>query len=445
MKNKLVRIAAISIMIVVVSVIVLYNLSQSSPSSDQTEVNSTLGKTIYDSRCAMCHGTTGKGDGYAAPWLHPRPRDFTEGKYKFRSTESGSIPTDDDLRQVVLNGLHGTSMPDWKPFITGDSLAAVIEYIKSLSPRFAMEQPKPVTLAAEVPGSRVNIEAGKMVYENLQCASCHGTDGKGKGAVATDLIDDWGNELAATDLTEPWNFRSGSTPKDIYLRFLTGIDGTPMPSFIGSASDKEMWNLAYYVASLSRKPTWSMSEAEIKEHYSHFDQQNKANPIERGKYLVRMFDCAGCHTPYTEDGHMMEQLRFAGGLKWSVGPYGNVTSYNLTSDKETGIGNWTDDEIKRTMTKGIRKDGSRSLPFPMPWTSYANIRDEDLHAVIAYLRTLPPIYNKIPEPESLNIFSYLWGKFKMLILKKDFVTTVTPGNAGMVKEKPTAAEKEAHQ
>ena len=400
---------------------------------------SPLGKKVYEDRCAMCHGNDGKGGGLAASFLNPRPRDFTAGKYKFRSTESGSIPTDADLERTIREGLHATAMPDWKEFISGDSLTSVTAYVKSFSPRFQNEEPKPVKLGVPVPASQASIESGKNVFEKLQCYSCHGTDGAGKDAVASDLLDDWGNEIAPTNLTEPWTFRGGATATDIYLRFRTGIDGTPMPSYIGSASDKEMWDLANYVVTIGRKPVWEMDAAEVHTHYAALDEQHKSNPVGRGKYLVEVFGCGDCHSPYNADGTLTESMRFAGGLKWVAGPYGTFTTVNLTSDKETGLGNWSDEEIKRCITRGVRKDGSRALPFPMPWTTFANLKDDDLNAVIAYLRTIPPIYNKIPPPEPLNVFSYLWGKFKMLILKEDFPVYALYGNAGTTKEKAVSA------
>src|SRR6186997_48140 len=71
---------------------------------------------LYEQRCAVCHGKTGRGDGPFAGLLDPRPRDFTTGRFKFRSTETGSLPTDEDLAASITNGLHGTSMPSWKKF-----------------------------------------------------------------------------------------------------------------------------------------------------------------------------------------------------------------------------------------------------------------------------------------------------------------------------------------
>jgi hypothetical protein len=74
------------------------------------------GATVYRARCAACHGPSGRGDGMYAAFLNPRPIDFTSGRYKFRSTETGSLPTDADLAHSITEGLHGTSMPAWKPF-----------------------------------------------------------------------------------------------------------------------------------------------------------------------------------------------------------------------------------------------------------------------------------------------------------------------------------------
>ena len=397
--------------------------------------NPSLGKSIYEAKCVECHGKEGRGNGPAAAVLNPRPRDLTSGKFKFRSTESGSIPTDEDLLNTIQTGLHGTSMPDWKPFIGADSLKALLAYVKTFSPRFQSETPKVVKLGAPGLSSPASIAAGAKVYAKLECASCHGTDGKGKDAIATEFFDDWGFAIDASNLTEPWTFRGGPTAKDIFLRFRTGIDGSPMPSYIGSATEREMWDLANFVVSLGRKPVWAMGEQEIKAFYAMQEATAKQRPAERGKYLVTTLGCAFCHSPVREDGSMIEELRLAGGQRWDLYPFDNVVSYNLTSDKETGLGDWTDDQIKTFLTTGVRRNGTRMIPYPMPWPAFAHLTQDDLSAIIAYLRTLPPVYNKIPDPASPNIFSYMWGKFRSLILKQDFPLHVYPGNSGTPKEK----------
>ena len=72
------------------------------------------GKVVYDKWCAGCHGDTGAGDGFGAKTMLPHPRDFTKGIYKIRTTASGEIPTDDDLRHIIELGMPGTAMPEWK-------------------------------------------------------------------------------------------------------------------------------------------------------------------------------------------------------------------------------------------------------------------------------------------------------------------------------------------
>src|SRR5581483_2327184 len=191
------------------------------------------GKQVYDARCAECHGAGGRGDGPSAAFLNPRPRDFTTGKYKLRSTESGSGPTDADLIQTVRRGMYGTAMPGWDRVLPDGDIVDVVGYVKSLAPRLAA--PAPIAVGPAVPSSADSISRGKQVYDKLQCAKCHGTDGRGSGAAA--FVDDWNQPMIAADLTEPWSFRGGATARDIYFRFRTGMAGTPMPSFEDAASD----------------------------------------------------------------------------------------------------------------------------------------------------------------------------------------------------------------
>ena len=395
-----------------------------------TSAPPSSGKDVYDRYCTSCHGQYGLGDGPAAALLSPVPRDFTKAVYKFRSTESGSLPTDDDLLRVVREGVHGTSMIGWTGVLTDGQIQAVVAHIKTLSPRFAAEQPRPVTTTPEPPASPERVAAGKTVYESLQCAACHGEDGRDAGAIASVMQDDWGNPLKPARLTEPWSFRGGSTTRDIYLRLKTGINGTPMPAFADVATDKELWDAASYVTSLGRKPTWEMSADELKAQYEAEAREATESPAERGRQLVETMGCAHCHSPIDSEGRVLSGMKYAGGQKFDLGPWGKVVSANLTSDKETGLGSYTDEELLQVITKGVKKDGSRMLPFPMGWSAYAHLTDADQKALIAYLRTIPPLVNRIPPPERLGFFGYLSAKFRMLVLGEDPPMQIFTGNAG---------------
>lgn len=383
-------------------------------------------KSVYDSKCAGCHGSDGRGDGPAAGLLNPAPRDFTKGLYKFRSTASGSLPSDDDLVRVIASGLPGTSMPGWKTRLTGTQIEALVGYVKSFSPRFGRERPTPVTLAPAVASSADSMAKGKKAYSDLACAACHGD----VGTVPILMKDDWGHDLKAANLTQPWTFRGGSTATDIYTRLKTGINGTPMPSIADTAKDADLWNVANYVASLGRKPTWTMTADELKAQYERERTEAAANPAERGRYLAATLQCAHCHSPIDAAGKELPGLLFAGGQKFRMAVWGDIVTPNLTSDNETGIGRYSDEDIKRAFTRGVKRDETRMLPFPMGWPAYASLTESDQNAIVAYLRTIPPVRNAIPSPKRLNIAAYLAAKFQMLILGRDYPLVIFAGNAG---------------
>ena len=413
--------------------------AQTPPASPATDVTH-----LYDQSCANCHGTDGRGNGPAAAALNPAPRDFTRGVYKFRSTAAGSVPSDEDLYRAVALGLPGTSMPAWKGILSEAQIRALAAYVKQFSPRFASTRPIPVKAGPAVAPSPASIEKGRLAYDTMACGACHGDPGSGAGAVRAGVKDDWGHDLRAPVLSEPWTFRGGRSASDVYMRLKTGIDGTPMPSFAGTAKDDDLWNVSNYVASVARKPVWEMSAGDLKAHYASQAGRDAASPADRGRYLVATLACAHCHSPLDREGRPLPGLTMAGGTRMRLVGWGDVVTPNLTSDNETGLGRLGDDDLKRAITRGIKHDGSRMLPFPMAWPAFAHLTPSDLNAIVAYLRTVPPVKNAIPPPARPGLFAYLATKFQMLVQGKDFPIVIFYGNAGSAGTPSTGAAAPQH-
>ncbi len=228
------------------------------PPSSLAGQDAERGKVLYVKWCTGCHGDTGAGDGEAAAYMLPRPRDFTGAVYQIRTTASGELPTDADLRNVIDNGMPGTAMPGWSDRLSAGQRDDVIAYIKTFSRFFDGAEPEPISMGRQPgrPSEEDLAEARRLFVEELQCSDCHGMQGRGDGTSARELTDDWGFPIRATDLTRNWNFNGGGTVEDIYTRMRTGLDGTPMPSQsdavdAGVLSDEDLWRVAQYVRSLS--------------------------------------------------------------------------------------------------------------------------------------------------------------------------------------------------
>jgi cytochrome c oxidase cbb3-type subunit I/II len=209
-----------------------------------------LGRQTYQSRCIGCHGPKGDGNGAAATFLSPKPRDFTLGVFKFRTTPSGSLPTDGDLYRTITRGVRWTAMPTWHELSDKERLA-VAGYIKTFSKRFKEETPEPPLLIGEPPKATPDLVArGKDLYVKAKCFQCHGPGGKGDGPSADELKDLAGFPIRPADFTRG-QFKGGSSAPDIFRTMSLGLDGTPMPSFADSMSEPERWAISYYVLSLS--------------------------------------------------------------------------------------------------------------------------------------------------------------------------------------------------
>lgn len=208
-----------------------------------------LGQQVYQVNCAVCHGVGGDGNGPYASMFHIRPRDFRTGLFKFRSTASGSLPTDDDLLRTVTQGVRWTGMVG-RADLGDNDRRAVIQYLKTFSARFENERPgKPINVGPAPPKTDEVVAQGKRLYTEVGCVACHGEGGRGNGSSAANLKDDWGWKTWPSDLT--WRpLKRGSDTRETYLTLVTGLSGTPMPSYASSLNHSQLWSLVYYLESL---------------------------------------------------------------------------------------------------------------------------------------------------------------------------------------------------
>lgn len=241
------------------------------------------GANVYARLCIGCHGDEGRGDGPAVRWLDPLPRDFQAANFKFRTTPSGELPTEEDLLHVVTCGLQGSSMPGF-PLVPeslrrdvvayvlylarygllsaevgylledGDSLTDVLADLPELEAEVmadAFEEVWPVGVELPPEMDEDTIARGRELYL-AQCVACHGDGGRGDGASSFALRDWKDARVVPRDFTTGV-YRAGSTPRDIFLRMRTGLNGTPMPSVYGSEED--LWAITHYLLSLQDETT----------------------------------------------------------------------------------------------------------------------------------------------------------------------------------------------
>ena len=228
-----------------VLVIALYSALSASA---QGEID---GQAIYQERCAFCHGDQGDGNGPVARYLNPRPRDFTAGLFKFRTTGSGELPLRQDVIDIVKSGVRGTAMPRWESVLTEGEIEAVVDYVtQSFVPFWGTYDPPVIEIPNPPRVTNSMIEQGEQLYQELQCWKCHGDEGRADGDSAPTLTDDSDYPIRPADLTKAWRYKGGSELVDIYTRFSTGLDGSPMPSFYDVVGDDDRWALAAYVQSL---------------------------------------------------------------------------------------------------------------------------------------------------------------------------------------------------
>jgi cytochrome c oxidase cbb3-type subunit 2 len=221
----------------------------------------------YRRYCVGCHGPLGDGNGENAVWMPPpmyqQPRNFQLGVFKCRSTPTGTLPTDQDLFDAITRGFDRTNMPQWNA-LSKQERVDLVAWIKHFSPRWQTEKPgTPIQIPPEPEITPERVKAGLDVFAKMQCYKCHGVQGMANGPSASTLTDDLGQPIAAFNFTDGSRPKCGDTDRDIYRIFMTGLDGTPMPSFADNIKPEEAWNLVFYLRSLQPHNSFNAKEREI--------------------------------------------------------------------------------------------------------------------------------------------------------------------------------------
>ncbi len=292
------------------------NQTKNQPTKIQSQVAKMTAEEIYQSQCAVCHGKKGAGDGPTAEFLYPRPRDFTLGMFKYKTSPGELPPRDEDLFNTIKYGLNGTAMLSWKNILTDEQINSLIPIIKGFDISYTwVDAPeddedyadyseeddeadyeeddendeneeeyedtntnKPLVFKkiteieptnGQIAYTKDSIAKGKIAFEK-HCTQCHGQTGRGNITSGKRLSDDWGYRIWPRNLTQPWTWRATNVPnnrkqtiRNIYLRISIGIFGTPMPAHRSTTDDPDpislenRWHIANYVYSLrqnSRPP-----------------------------------------------------------------------------------------------------------------------------------------------------------------------------------------------
>lgn len=237
------------------------------PANDEN--NREAGRRLYNFRCAGCHGVSGEGNGPAAEYLDPRPRDFLFANFKMRTTEFSELPLDEDLYRSITRGIPGTAMPSWAT-LGEDERWQLVYWIRYLARdyfddedfdprrvdddghRYLVDIPTPPPVSDEL------LEQGRDAFDKGRCVECHGPSGLGNGTSAGKQFNYLEQRILPRDLSKGWRYKGGSRVEDIWRTLTVGMNGTPMPSFVGALDESDpdndvrlRWALAHYVDSLA--------------------------------------------------------------------------------------------------------------------------------------------------------------------------------------------------
>ena len=244
-----------------------------------TKEELNFGLKVYQANCISCHGEKGDGTGITYRALKVRPRNLTQGIYKFGLSLNAGLPTDEDFALILNKGLNGTAMLPWG--LSKEEVSAVIHYIKTFAPQvwegsnfITPERPKFTRDPFQYVYEAQAVERGKLVYhQTAQCFNCHKaylsidemkiitkdnsltekSDVFQVKPQATSYFSGKNKDDLLTNTPPDFTYhqiRSANNVEEIYKRITAGVNGTAMPSWKETLTDDEIWAVAYYVNSL---------------------------------------------------------------------------------------------------------------------------------------------------------------------------------------------------
>jgi cytochrome c oxidase cbb3-type subunit 2 len=212
--------------------------------------HSESGANLYYRYCWGCHGARGNGNGENAPYVTPQPRNFGAAIFKCRSTPTGTLPLDGDLCDSLARGFNVTNMPHWDA-LTKLNRADLVAFIKTFSARWVTEKPgEPIKIPEEPKLTLESIKHGGELFQKLECWKCQGQEGRGDGPSVSTLTDSNDEPIRPYNFSSDNRAKCGRTNQDLYRIFMTGLDGTPMPSFAEVVKRDEAWDLVHYLRTL---------------------------------------------------------------------------------------------------------------------------------------------------------------------------------------------------
>jgi mono/diheme cytochrome c family protein len=254
--NKLKSLAGIAVLL---AAPLLVSAQQVETHIGKVTGHADTGRQLYFRYCWGCHGFHGNGTGenwiptggFAdTPNLNIQPRNFVAATFKCRSTPTGTLPTDQDLYNSLVRGLTMSNMPSWIT-LTDQNRADLVAFIKTFSDRWKTDKAgAEISIPAEPALTVQSIQHGKELFTKLECWKCHGTEGRGDGPSASTLTDSNDEPIRPYNFAAGSRFKCGTTNHDLYKIFMTGLDGTPMPSFADVIKPEDAWDLVHYLRTL---------------------------------------------------------------------------------------------------------------------------------------------------------------------------------------------------